>query len=157
MTDMTIKTTEASDVAFIRMHGPYSQIPEAIKTLYIWVGIHMMQPMDMPTAVYYTVPENGDDSNAQWEIFTPIKGEHPSREPDKKGCGIRRREAQLVASTIHVGSYETVGTTYEALAEWMTEQGYRMSGPPEESYLSDPKDTPPEEFLTEVRLPVEKA
>jgi effector-binding domain-containing protein len=42
---------------------------------------------------------------------------------------------------------------------WKTEmaaKGYRMAGPPMERYYSDPEKVPPEEYRTEVLLPVVK-
>jgi effector-binding domain-containing protein len=59
-----------------------------------------------------------------------------------------------VASTIHVGSYRSIGRTYGALASWIAEQGREIAGPPVEIYWSDPDETPPEELRTEVRFPV---
>lgn len=105
--------------------------------------------------MYYTVPENGDDSYAEWEVYTPIAGDHEPRAADKKGRGVRRHASQLVAATTHIGPYDGVATTYDALGVWVTENGYRMVGPPEESYLSDPKTTSPEEYVTEIRFPVQ--
>lgn len=37
---------------------------------------------------------------------------------------------------------------------WLAEQGYEMAGPPEEAYLTDPAEVPPEEYLTEIAFPV---
>jgi effector-binding domain-containing protein len=59
-----------------------------------------------------------------------------------------------VASTIHVGSYRTIGEAYAALTAWITEQGREIAGPPVEIYVSDPAETPAEELRTEVRFPV---
>lgn len=155
--DVEIRRTDAQTVAFIRMHGPYAQIPEAIKSIYIWAGMHFLQPAGGPSAVYYTMPEDGDDSNAEWEVYIPLAKDVSPKEPDKKGRGVRRMEGKQVAVAVHKGSYETISDTYFALGDWVTENGYRMAGPPEESYLSDPKDTAPEDYLTELRFPVEKA
>jgi effector-binding domain-containing protein len=59
-----------------------------------------------------------------------------------------------VASTIHVGSYRSIGKTYGALTSWISEQGREIAGPPVEIYHSDPDETPAEELRTEVRFPV---
>jgi effector-binding domain-containing protein len=34
---------------------------------------------------------------------------------------------------------------------------YRPAGPPRELYLNDPQEVPPEEYLTEVQVPVARA
>jgi AraC family transcriptional regulator len=59
-----------------------------------------------------------------------------------------------VAVIVHVGPYETLGESYQALAEWIGQHGYRMSGPPREIYLSSPTDPGPP--VTEIRMPVGK-
>jgi effector-binding domain-containing protein len=154
--NVEIKTTEPQTVAFIQMHGEYSQIPDAMKRLYMWTGMRGMQPAGAPSAVYYTLPEGDDQSAAEWEVYTPVARNPEPRVADKKGRGVRRVEPMQVAATLHKGPYETIADTYYALQAWLTENGYYMAGAPEESYLSDPKDTAPEEYLTEVRFPIAK-
>lgn len=156
MIDVEIRTTEPATIAFKRMHGSFAQIPEAIKDLYVWAGMHFLQPGGGPSAVYYTVPQDGDDSDAEWEIYFPLARDSKPKEPDKKGRGVRHLEGKQVAVAVHKGSYESIADTYNQLGDWVVANGYRMAGPPEESYLSDPKDTAPEDYLTELRFPVEK-
>jgi effector-binding domain-containing protein len=59
-----------------------------------------------------------------------------------------------VAAVAHVGGFASISDSYDALAAWVEEYGYRVSGPPRELYLSLLAD--PEPALTEVRLPVEQ-
>jgi DNA-binding transcriptional MerR regulator len=59
-----------------------------------------------------------------------------------------------VAVIVHVGSYENLGESYQALAQWIGRHGYRMGGPPCEIYLTSPTDPGPP--VTEIRWPVEK-
>ena len=54
------------------------------------------------------------------------------------------------ARTLHVGTYETVPAAYAAVYAWLTEHGYRPSGPPWESYLDEPNVAAPR---TEVYVP----
>jgi AraC family transcriptional regulator len=58
------------------------------------------------------------------------------------------------AVLVHVGPYETLGEAYQALAEWIGGHGYRVSGPPQEIYLTSPQDPGPP--VTEIRMPVER-
>ncbi|MFH1330544.1 MAG: MerR family transcriptional regulator [Actinomycetota bacterium] len=59
-----------------------------------------------------------------------------------------------VAVIVHVGPYEAVGESYQALADWIGQHGYRVSGPCRELYLSSPME--PGQAVTEIRMPVEK-
>ncbi len=63
---------------------------------------------------------------------------------------------QLAACTVYKGSYDALGTAWEALMKWITENGYTFSGPGCEIYLNDPDKVPPEEYLTELQQPVVK-
>lgn len=154
--EVEIRMTQPQTVAFVRMRGLYSQIPDAIKAVYMWAGMARLQPAGEPSAVYRTVPGEADESEAEWEVHAPVAREPEPRPADERGFGVRRVEPMLVAASVHKGPYETIEATYRALQGWVVENGYRMVGPPEESYLSDPSDTPPEEYLTEVRFPVAK-
>ncbi len=55
---------------------------------------------------------------------------------------------------MHKGPYETVAPTYEDLWTWIGANGYRIAGPPMEIYFSDPNKVAPEEYLTEIQMPV---
>ena len=59
-----------------------------------------------------------------------------------------------VAITIHRGSYDKLSATYDALHDWIHEQG-RDEGPgPWESYVDDPGEVAMDEMKTEVIWPV---
>ena len=59
------------------------------------------------------------------------------------------------ATTVHAGAYETLPDAYAALETWMESQSLRASGPPWESYITDPSEHPdPKEWKTEVCWPI---
>jgi effector-binding domain-containing protein len=155
MFDEEIKEVEPMTAAVIAMTGPYAQMPEAMGTLYGWVEQHGYTPVGMPMAVYLTMPSEVPESAARWEVYAPIAEDSeavPAAEPGD--VGVVKLEAKTVASAMHKGPYESVGSTYEALMAWLTGQGYVVCGPPAEIYHSDPADVPPSEYLTEIHLPV---
>ncbi len=55
---------------------------------------------------------------------------------------------------MYEGPYEAIAPAYEHLMSWVTQEGFDLVGPPEEIYLTDPDDVPPEHYLTEIRMPV---
>jgi len=157
MTEPCIATTEPASVAFITMRGPYSQTPEGLGRLYAWIGHHALQPVGMPAAVYLTAPADTPEADARWELWAPVAGDVAEREPDAAGVGVKHIESATVASVMYKGPYENIPPTYEMLGRWIAENGYVPAGPPMERYYSDPADVPPEEYLTEVLMPVRPA
>ncbi|MGZ5383218.1 MAG: GyrI-like domain-containing protein [Acidimicrobiia bacterium] len=50
--------------------------------------------------------------------------------------------------------FDSIGDSYQTLAGWIGEHGYRISGPCVESYLSRPDEPGPP--VTEIRMPIVK-
>jgi predicted transcriptional regulator YdeE/DNA-binding transcriptional MerR regulator/effector-binding domain-containing protein len=60
-----------------------------------------------------------------------------------------------LACVIHQGSHDALGDAYGALLSWAAPNGYRANGLVREVYLRGPEsDAPPEEYVSEVQLPV---
>lgn len=154
MTDVSVKTVEPVTVGYLVMRGAYSQTPEGYGRLYGWLGSQGLQPFGMPSAVYLTMPDEASEAEQLWELWAPVAGEPPERPAGEDGLGIKRVGERTVAFAVHKGPYEEVGPAYEAMMAWIPANGYRVDGPPEEVYFSDPNEVPPEEYLTEVRFPV---
>jgi effector-binding domain-containing protein len=157
MFEPTIKQADAQTVAFKVMRGPYSQTPQGYAALYGWIGQHGLRPSGMPQAVYLTSPDETPEAEAVWELWAPIAPVDAEIPADETGIGVRHVEAQTVAATMHRGPYEEIAPTYERLFAWIPTQACAVCGPPREIYFSDPAEVPPEEYLTEVQVPVAPA
>jgi len=59
-----------------------------------------------------------------------------------------------VATIVHVGAYETLHESYQALGKWFAEHDRVGEGPAQEIYLSDPNEPGPN--ITEIRMRVAK-
>ena len=59
-----------------------------------------------------------------------------------------------VVTALHLGGYEDVGTTYEAVTAWLAGHGYQAAGEPWECYLDGPEVAEPR---TLVCFPVRSA
>jgi effector-binding domain-containing protein len=61
------------------------------------------------------------------------------------------------ACTVYQGPYENIGEAYTAIMAWTEENGYQITGPDRELYLTSPADTQnPNEYVTEIQFPVKK-
>ena len=62
------------------------------------------------------------------------------------------------ACLLHKGPYRTLRNAYTFAAQWIEQNGYRLAGPPRESYIDGIWNKESEEdWLTELQFPVEKA
>ena len=62
------------------------------------------------------------------------------------------------ACLLHKGPYRALRNAYTFAAQWIEQNGYRLAGPPRESYIDGIWNKESEEdWLTELQFPVEKA
>jgi AraC family transcriptional regulator len=152
----TVKETEPTTVAFLKMKGHYNQIPAAFGTLYGWIMEKGYKPRGAAITVYCNIPGQVSDDELLWELRSQISADVDESGPSGEGLGVKRLGAVRVAAVIHKGPYEKLEETYSALILWVEENGYETSGPPEELYLNDPAKVPTDELLTEIRFPVRR-
>lgn len=146
--------TEPMTVAYVTVHGSFDQIPQTYGLLYGWIAQHGLTPAGMPGTAYLTDPSTVPEDQNVYEVWAPFAGEAAKAEPDASGVGVKRVESMLVAKATHVGPYETVSQTYGPLVGWVAGQNHEISGPAMEFYYSDPATTKPEDYETEIWLPV---
>jgi DNA-binding transcriptional MerR regulator len=107
-----------------------------------------------PAAVYHD-PEFSPESidiEMVYPVLPGVKG--PITTPRGRTLEPRTVPGGEVAVIVHVGPYEAIGESYQALAGWIGEHGYRVSGPCRELYLNSPMDPGPP--VAEIRMPVER-
>ncbi len=136
----------------VHLHAPVEGIPaamaEALPEAWHAAEALGLPPSGPPFARYFSMPP-GD---VEFEAGVPTS--------DRAGAGIGRAEpGELpggeVAVGWHVGPYETLDQTYDALARWIGEQGRSPSGPMWEVYWTDPGAEPdPATWRTEVIVPL---
>jgi effector-binding domain-containing protein len=63
-----------------------------------------------------------------------------------------------VASIIHAGAFQTLNSSYRAIAAWIGANGYSAAGPARELYLKIGQQVrqDDESYITEIQIPVEK-
>ena len=107
------------------------------------------QPAGPPFAAYY----NMDMQNLDVEIGFPV-----SKKLSGKG-DIKASEIPggKVATCLHVGPYSAIAPAYNALSQWIKDNGYEATGVTYEMYLNDPAQTPPEELQTQILFPLKTA
>jgi len=139
-------------VAYIAYKGPYEEIPVLMGEVVGFIMAKGLQMMGPPFGVYFNSPHEVPVEKLTYEVGMPIAGEAEEEGRVK----IKTVPEQLVLSTVYKGPYSEAGKAIGALAEYAYKNGYQMVGPPIETYLSDPNETPESELITEMAIPVIK-
>lgn len=139
-------------VAYVTYKGPYDEVPVLMGEVVGFVMAKGLQMMGPPFGVYFNSPHEVPAEELMYEVGMPFAGEAEGEGRVK----IKVNPEQLVLSTIYKGPYSECGTALGALAQYAYKNGYEIVGPPTETYLSDPNETPEKDLVTEVWFPVIK-
>lgn len=114
------------------------------------IGRAGVQCTGTPLALYYSVGEDGVDM----EVAVPVSA--PLAKEGSDDVHMIDLPAGPVAMTLHIGPYEECGAGYEAIDQWMHENGREPGGPMWEVYLTDPQAEPdPQKWVTEIYVPLQ--
>lgn len=101
--------------------------------------------------IYFDSPLRADCADTVWGLGFNIAEDAEVKPPLLK----RQYDYEKIATTIHVGPYETVGNSYNLLIPLIEENHLDVAGPPIERWLDDdPQQVAPEERRTEIIIPV---
>lgn len=139
-------------VAYITYKGPYDEVPVLMGEVVGFIMAKGLQIMGPPFGVYFNSPQEVPVEDLMYEIAMPFAGEAKEEARVK----IKTVPEQLVLSTVYKGPYSECGMAIGAVAQYAYQNGYEIIGPPMETYLSDPNETPELELLTEISFPVMK-
>ncbi|OPY28198.1 MAG: Bacterial transcription activator, effector binding domain [Methanobacterium sp. PtaU1.Bin242] len=139
-------------VAYVTYKGPYDEVPVLMGEVVGFIMAKDLQMMGPPFGVYFNSPHEVPVEELMYEVGMPFAGEAEEEGRVK----IKVNPEQLVLSTIYKGPYSECGTALGALAQYAYKNGYEILGPPTETYLSDPNETPEKDLVTEVWFPVIK-
>ena len=139
-------------VAYVTYKGSYEEVPVLMGEIVGFIMAKGLSIMGPPFGVYFNSPQEVPVEELMYEVGMPFAGEAAEEGRVK----IKTMQEQLVLSTIYKGPYSECGMAFGALAEYAYKNGYEIIGPPMETYISDPNETPESELLTEMCFPVVK-
>jgi effector-binding domain-containing protein len=147
--DMTIVELQEQPTAVIREQVAMTALPEffgrAFAAVSAAIEAQSVQPAGPPFALYRGMPTETVDVEAGFPVPTTIAAADGVRAGSLPAC--------RAVQAMHVGSYDTLGTTYEAVKQRMREGGLEASDDMWEYYLSD-QSTDPATWRTLVVWPV---
>ena len=134
----------------LRARVTVQDLPQTLGQAYGAIAQYLGELGEQPAGSPFTAYHNMDMQNLDVEIGFPISKKLPGR-GDIRASEIPGGEA---ATCLHVGPYSEIAPAYNALAQWMEENGYEPSGVAYEMYLNDPQQVPPQELQTQIVFPL---
>ena len=136
--DVKIVELQEQPTAVIREQVAMSTLPEFFGRAFAEVSAAMeaqsVQPTGPPFALYRGMPTETVDVEAGFPVSRTIAAANGVRAGIMPAC--------RAVQAMHVGSYDTLGTTYEAVKQRMHEEGLTASDDMWEYYLSDQSADP---------------
>lgn len=151
--DVILKQVEPLLVASVRTTLPvHNDISPLYGEVYEAMGSHVGEA-GQTLAIWYDEEYKAADLDGAAAFMLR------SRIPENGRMRVSELPAATMATTIHEGSYNTLGKAYEAILKWIEPNGYRIIGPSREIYLHNtmPVNHNDESYVTEVQFSVEKS
>ena len=151
---VVVKKVEPQLVASVRGILPtYGDIGQFYGEIFPYLAKKMIFK---PAAATFLICYDAEfkEKDVDVEVCVPIKKAIPGSDRVK----VYELPAIEAAAIIHKGPYESVSEAYGALMAWIEKNGYEVSGPSREIYLTSPYDTEDAtRYVTEIQFPVEKS
>jgi AraC family transcriptional regulator len=149
-----IVQTDPKRVAFVRHVGPYAECEAAWEKLCAWAGpAGLLGPDAVLLGLCHDDPEITSPEKIRYDACLVIG---PDASPSG-GVGVQEIAGGGYAKALHKGPFDRLINTYAwVCGQWLPGQNREMRNLPSyEIYLNDPAQTPAEEILTEVYIPLE--
>ncbi|WP_427109367.1 MerR family transcriptional regulator [Lysinibacillus xylanilyticus] len=149
--DISLGIRNEISVVSQRLQINIDDMDRYIDSLYDKAKESNIQLLSVPSTIFFD--EEFTPEQCDIELIIPII----SRGDEKISSEwqIKKLPQNIVATTLHIGSYDYIGYAHMALEEWAESNGYSMDGPPYETYLKGSEcDCHEEEYVTQISFPV---
>jgi AraC family transcriptional regulator len=139
-------------VAFVRHVGPYADVGQTWRKLFAWAGSSGLLGRGVKAlGIVHDDPEVTPPDKVRYDACLIVNG---SFRPEGE-VGVQEIGGDFAVAT-HRGPYDALGATYARLCgQWLPGSGRELAPTPcFEVYRNSPLDTPPENLLTEIHLPL---
>jgi effector-binding domain-containing protein len=156
MIDIKIKEIREQPTLTIRETAIMASIPERIGQIFSEIIVLLnkkgISPSGAPFAYWHNMnPESISkgvfDMECGFPVGMPFDGEGQIKASKLPGG--------KVVTAMHIGPYETLAETYEAVQSWIKEKGYHVGEDMWETYLTNPCEVPDKSnWMTEIFWPL---
>lgn len=148
---MEIKEIRPIKAACIDGKGPYNEMGPLFQELYAWIRANNVKMTGTPgIALEYDSPVEVGPANCRYTVCVPIRGIAKGSDRIK----IETLPKIKAACMIHKGPYSQLPEKWQEAMRWINEKGYMIADTPREAYLNDCWETPENELLTEIQIPI---
>ncbi len=151
--NVTVRTLDPLDVAFVRHTGPYAGCGAAWERLCSFPGLKaLFGPETLFLGICYDDPDVTEADRIRFDACATVP---PGFVPEE-GLSVRRIEGGDYAVYVHTGPFSELHDVYRRIyGEWLPGSGREVQFAPSlEVYRDDPQTTPPERCRTEIRIPL---
>ena len=145
-----IKEQAAQPTLSIRVRTPIDGLPQLLGESYGKIAGFLaelgQEPAGAPFAAYYNMDMQDLDVEIGFPVAKVMKGKDDIQASEVPGGKL--------GYALHTGRYGDIAPAYEALTEFVNEQGFEPSGVAYEFYLNDPGETPQEKLQTQIVFPL---
>jgi effector-binding domain-containing protein len=154
--DINIKEIREQPTLTIRESAPMASIPDRMGKIFseiiAFMGKKGIAPAGAPFAYWHNMNSESMskgifDMECGFPISMPAVGEGQIKSSKLPGG--------KAITAMHIGPYETLVETYEAIQAWIKEKGYQVEEDMWETYLTNPCEVPDKsKWMTEIFWPM---
>jgi effector-binding domain-containing protein len=126
------------------------ELPQELGKAYGAIGQYLGQLGEPPAGAAYAAYFDFNMDDFEIEIGFPVTKQLPEKDMIKN----TEIPGGKLAQCLYTGPYNKIEPAYNALTEWIKENGYEATGVAYEFYLNDPGEVAPEELLTQIVFPL---
>ena len=158
MNEITIKSVEPILIASIRKSFHSSRFDEELTDMWAKVNEHIDKvggKRTIPCMMLYHRGWGDMDSTStlEVEVVEPVTKSFSESDIVKI---YELPAVEKMVCIVHKGPFSTISGTFEALYDWIRQNGYKMCGPLREIYHKGEWITDsPEDYITELQVPIE--
>ena len=150
------KRVPEQKVAYVPHTDSFSKLPQFIEEVGELISENNLEAVGYPYGSYENDLEERAENIQMFEVGMPIKSFDMGGKPaGRLGIlGLKEVTEHTVLSAIHRGSHKDFNESIREMVNYAIENQYDIVGPITEIYIPASPDTPVEETMTEIQLPV---
>jgi AraC family transcriptional regulator len=148
--EIRVKNTDAMTLVYLDYTGPYDRMGDVFARVGEYAATKGLSG-DI-VGIYFDDPTQVPAERLRARVGITV----PQGTVADSGFGVEEIPAQEVVYAILKGPYDEIAKEYPHIMQWAKEKGYQVSGPLMEIYLEAGPEVPPEQLVTEVRIPIKE-